>query len=664
MATDAATLSRRLTAYFSSNSGAIFQFLPGLLLWFAFVKLPATAGADQPPQSWEAVLSFAAARHWQWGRDIVFTYGPLGFLTSDYYWGNHFLPVLLWSFGFSLVLTMVLLRFLKRVILPVRILLYVGLPLLTVPRSADLGIDPIYLFAITLFGIAGFPAERPGVPLLIVLGSMLGVLSLVKFTFCLYGVVALLAMTAAHGLRRSLWPAGVVLASSAASFLAAWWLAGQNFSNIGPWFQHSAQIAAGYTPAMSLPPSDPDLVVVALVGLCLAGLLVIHWRGSSGKTLAIAPRIGLLAAGTFLAWKEGLVRADEIHVVTFLLYAFLIAALMPALLGLAREGRPRLVPVTAITLAIGLAPFAMPDPAFVDAMENGALPRLADTFTALVNPVRFKHRLEANLESRRSLVRLPRIAEIVADAPVGVLNYDQDVAILNGFDYRPHPVFQTYSAYTPELQRLNAAFFDSKQAPGYVLWRYGTIGRRFPTLDDGQILLSILGAYQPVIKEGEFVLWKRDASRDSIYTFGSPEETLGSPGQWIPIPAGATWLSIELHETWLGAAGSFFCRASMPTIEVRLEDGRTLAGNLPPGNARAGFVVNPLLVSEADLRLPFSKAGTPLRVTAARVFWDRWCFGGSIRFITQQIQGIPALEYAPDAGNAPVIPAPSPATAP
>ena len=646
IATKVAALGHRWVEPLRNRPGKAVRILLGLLLWLSFIKLPSSTTLDKGPPSWEAVLSFAVAHHLQWGQDIIFTYGPLGFLTSDYYWGNFFWPVLLWSFGFSLLLTVLLVRLLERVILPVRIALYVGLPLLTVPHCADLGIDPIYLFAITIVGITCFPEERPGVAWLVISSSLLGVLSLIKFTFCLYGLFALLTLAAAHLIRRRPGPIGILLGSSLASFIAAWWFAGQHMANIGPWFQHSAQVASGYSSAMSIAPPNSDVVLGILIWLCLTGLLLVHWHGSR-EPLAQTPRICLITAGIFLAWKEGFVRADNVHVVVFLLYAFLMAATMPALLRMSGERRSLSLLLTAATMIFALAPFAMQDSAFVAAIRNDAVPRLGDTFTALFAPARFKHRLETQLESMCLTVRLPQIAAMVGNAPVGVLGCYQDIAILNGFNYRPHPVFQGYSAYSPELQRLNSLFFDSAEAPEYVLWRYETIDRRFPTLDDGQIVLRILNAYSPVAREGDFILWRRNALRDQGYALIRQDEIRGSLGQWMPVPAHATWLKVELDETWFGAVKRFFCRASVPGIDVRLEDGQTKSYRLLPGNALAGFVVNPLLYSEADLVLPFLKEGKPLRVTAVRVYSKKWSFDDSVRFEMEKIEGIPALRCDP-----------------
>jgi hypothetical protein len=339
----------------------------------------------------------------------------------------------------------------------------------------------------------------------------------------------------------------------------------------------------------------------------------------------------------FLAWKEGFVRADY-HVVVFFLYAFLVASTMPALLRVGSKRQFLLLPLTAATLVFAQIPFTLQYTSYLSSIRMGALPKLTDTFTALFAPAEFKRQLEVSLESMRETARLPQIAAMVVDAPLGVLNYNQDVAILNGFNYRPHPVFQNYSAYTPELQSLNLAFFDSEAAPEWILWRFGTIDRRFPTLDDGQIILRILDAYVPVTQEKECILWRRKAPSGRGYSLNRPIEVRSALEQWIPIPNQATWLKLELHETWFGAAREFLCRASVPRLDVRLEDGQTMHYRLPPGYASSGFVVNPLF--------PFFHEGKPVCVTGVRVCsLNRWCFDNAVRVSMQKIEGIPELQF-------------------
>src|SRR5438270_12488854 len=80
--------SRLLSRVSARHVHVLWLAVTSIYLFLCFIKLPVTLRRESPEQSWEAVLSFAAAHHLQWGADVVFTFGPLGFLTSDHYWGN------------------------------------------------------------------------------------------------------------------------------------------------------------------------------------------------------------------------------------------------------------------------------------------------------------------------------------------------------------------------------------------------------------------------------------------------------------------------------------------------------------------------------------------------------------------------------------------------
>jgi len=272
------------------------------------------------------------------------------------------------------------------------------------------------------------------------------------------------------------------------------------------------------------------------------------------------------------------------------------------------------------------------------------LGKRAETVEALFTPGAFKADLGRQLDSMRAGALLPRICAEAAEAPVGVLGYDHDVALLNGLNFRPHPVFQNLCCSSPELQRLNAAFFSSPNAPEYVLWRYRTIDFRFPTLDDGEVVPRVLASYSPVVREGAFVLWKKNPAAGSGYRFGEKKESAVFTEQWVQVPDQPTWMQIELRETWAGAVGRFLCRGAMPFLDVELQDGQLLRYRLPPGNAAAGFLVNPLLRSNEDMTRWFSKPGDVPRVAAVRVHFESGalCFDDAIRIVTREIKGLPA----------------------
>lgn len=645
----------------------IQRWIIGLCVWLSFVKLPVTAERDSPPQSWEAVLSFATAHHLQWGRDIVFTYGPLGFLTSDFYWGNLFWPILLWAAVSALVLTLATLKFLERLTPVARLGFCVVLMLLTTPTGMDLTFDAVYFFAITMLGISCLPSERPGIPWLVATGFVFAVMSLVKFTFLMYCGYTVAAVLAASLLARC-WKKAALLPGSAAGFLLVLWLAaGQRLFGVPGFLLHSFQVASGYSSAMTIKAYSTDARVGILLLLCMSGLTVARWLAAGGGVRRL-DRVALAAAGIFLAWKEGFVRADT-HVFVFFIYGFLFAALNPATLaadsvseGRAETGAPpqftgcmaisrRLVlPLTAASLLLAIAPFSFYRRSFTTIDANEIAPRLADTVTAFSAPGTFRKLLDNDLSLRRNRIRLPRIAAAVGSASVAALNYDQDVAILNGLNYIPQPVFQSYSAYTPELQSLNTAFFESDRAPEFVLWRIRTIDERYPTIDDGSVVLRIMDAYTPVVREQGFVLWRRRVP--APYSLAEPREQTAAFDQWIPVPAEPTWATIELRPSAWGTLKNFLWSYPIIMCDMRLDNGWTVLNRLLPGNAQYGFVLSPLLDNGA-LLYPRDGSHRPPRVIAVHLRCvNQSFFKPTIRVTTRAIRGISAWD-SPNAASQP-----------
>ncbi len=619
-----------------------FRLGAGLLLFFSFLKFPATELMDTPHQSWEAAMAYAVPHHWQWGADAVYTYGPLSFLSLDYYWGYNFAPILVWAILFALVLTVVTVRLLERGDRLLGAGFCVLLPWLTVPRNVDLGLDPIYLFAIAVFGLSCLPTEKPKGATLSILGAMLGLLGLFKFTLLAYCALTLLTVSIAYLARRQIRQPAIFLGNAAGAFLVAWLLLRQHLANLVPWLRYSWQIAAGYPAALAFPPASQQLVFALCAWTALAALAVSCLRNAASRNEEIS-KLLLLAAGVFLAWKESFVQAEQYHVAVFFLFAFLVAMVMHAIFAARPVSNVSLL-LTVAAAGLALAPLLSEGSHFLPAIKQQAGRRAADTFTALFAPTHYKHRLEANLAARRAQMALPELAPMAGDSPTAVLNMDQDFGVLNGFNYVPHPVIQNYSAYTPGLQKLNADFFASDKAPEFLLWRYGTVGNRFPTLDDGQIILTALNAYEPVRLEEPFVLWKRKSGHAEPFRFVPGTNGTVHLDEWIPIPAKPTWLKLEVKRTWRDSVRGFVFQPSFAAIEVRLEDGSTKTFYLVPGSAEAGFLVNPLMNSAADLVLAAAGKKYPTRVVAVRVFSRPGRFVDSVKFSTATIEGVTALD--------------------
>lgn len=705
------TIRERFTSEKLKFARALLAYV---FVWSCLVKLPATGLREWQHDSWEPVMSYALAHHLQWGHDIIFTYGPLGFLATDYYWGNFFWPILIWAAVFALIVTAALVPLLGRLPGAIRLALYAALPLLTVPTCLSLGFESFRILSITLLGIACLQDERPGVLRLVTTGLVFTVLSLTKFTYCVYSACTFIIIATSN--RNTSWRNTAILAgSSLLSLVAICLWSGQSFANIFLHFTRSTQMAAGYSAAMATNPEGFDLAAGIIATLFLVGLASISWLGSSnwrGRT----DRAAIISIAILLSWKQGFVRAD-LHAVAFFVYAFFLAALLPALLNFhwpaesdridsgknnaAQDATALTVPLekprssqallpdlysasnprnethfncirairslfakhvltlTAICMLFSLAYLLFCNKYnknFKAAIRNGLVARNRNTFNAYLRPATYKLELERYLQNLRDEVALPEIRALVGSNPVGAMNLDQEVAILNGLNYVPHPIFENYAAYTPELQRLNSEFFKSQKAPEYLLWHTGSIDGRFPTLDDGEVLLRILHNYSPVIQEKWLLLWKRKSAVGTSYRLLNERECFSSLEKGVPIPAEPTWLRMECNQTLLGAMRGLLWRPSELRLEVQLDDGEIRNYLLLPGNARHGFLISPYLRADFQLieparasgdlpadptALPKIYRGEPRRIVAAKVrAEDDFAYEHSVRFVMQTIDGI------------------------
>ena len=108
---------------------------------------------------------------------------------------------------------------------------------------------------------------------------------------------------------------------------------------------------------------------------------------------------------------------------------------------------------------------------------------------------------------------LPRLCEIVGRASVDVFGQRQVYALLNGLNYRPRPVFQSYAACNAQLMRLNEEFYLSGSAPQYVMFSLERFDHRFPPLADAMLLRLLLSNYVPAGSERDYVLLRAKSAQ-------------------------------------------------------------------------------------------------------------------------------------------------------
>jgi hypothetical protein len=260
--------------------------------------------------SWQAVLEYAAISGFQFGKDIVFTYGPLGYLFTSVSQGDliwqRIVFAIFWSGLVAWTLTAVASRIsgLPKYILIIWFLFF--------PFHGESQV--FFVMAYACFILTEDIRQNKSAAVIFLTSFVL--LSLIKFTFFMGAAAGIAICSAIHAVRRNIGTAIVMVIFPIVVFLAFWLAAGQQLAGLFPWLKGNMELTTGYNEAMALVPKRWVFRLCAAAGTLFFTALVLR-AGSPRLTVRHAGFLLVIALYTFLAWKRGFVRADG-HVFSFI----------------------------------------------------------------------------------------------------------------------------------------------------------------------------------------------------------------------------------------------------------------------------------------------------------------------------------------------------------
>lgn len=443
-------------------------------LLFSLVLAPqssvdATVGLDP---SWQAVSPLAAAQHIPWGSRLVFTYGPLSYLqTTAYYVLDQSLIATAYQFAVVAALFLGITAVLRRRRSPFVSLIEAGgatglAVLFQVGHGGAEGI--MYPEIVTLAALAWLslllldpnPKRSASLSICGVTGAVAGLELMVKFNTGLTLLTVTLATSILLGWRaidRHLF----VLIAFVGTSVVCWLATGQHLSELRPWLFYSKEIFFGYQGAQAIPLAViPGAAILLSIGW-IAALTYWFFRPRTALPRKYLAVVGLVSA---IAIKTAFGRFDIWHFSIFLGLIVVVVTLFSA-----EEIRHRAAWIAATVLvftSIGGIP-ALTNRA------NTALtapPEGLERVITLTFPGLLVHRIEDARARQRDSYGVPRqFLDEIGSRTVHVDPYETSVVWAYNLAWHPAPVFATYSAYTPTLDKLNADTLAN--GPDFVLSR-------------------------------------------------------------------------------------------------------------------------------------------------------------------------------------------------
>lgn len=603
-------------------------FILVLLAFCIFLLLPVdfyykpSKGLDP---SYQIANHLAHQFHLVYGKDFVFTYGPLGILYSRLPIGVPLVVYLLFDLYLLATAFFVLKSIFKLHSGPAALLFILFVLIMNIGTSPD-----VWYIVFLIFYVLAFTRE---VKLSYIIQA--AVLSLLCF-YCKLnlGLMAILVFLAGIGyvvvrreitIRRFLLIVAGYVLFIVVSALAL-------HVNLPGYFRGSLHLIDAYNDAMF---SEQDYMVnylrVALVLLAvfvgMAGYRILRvlfrrdWGSLPSSLLAGGVTLLLL----FTLFKTSFVRADLSHVGQIFRGVLPLAGLLYLY---CRPGVDRWVLGAGcwVILLLSITGMQQLSNNFFawKRMADGAV--LSDKVQMAARYFRELRQYPAALEASNRLYTADNpIKRIVGDAPVDVMTSEISTIYFNGLHYDPRPVVQSYSVYDGYLDSLNYRKYLSADAPEYILFNLTTIDGREPFFDEPRTKLALLARYRVAGKIGEDLLLRKKEGSLGLRMVGVSDTITGRINQDISLPDGMAlhYWKVLLRYNARGKVWRLLYHPPRLRISITLADDEVKEFKAVKPILEDGVLLSRYIESTEDFQLlSLSKGRLSQRIKKIRIITD------------------------------------------
>lgn len=566
-------------------------FLRAVLCVFAFLFfLPTrffsdlTVGLDP---SWQIALQLAFEKPRVFGQDFIFTYGPLGFISTRFPSPSNFWLLLTHDLFiyFTLILIFIsLARRLKSYVSLISLVLVCWLAGNTI-NSLDI---VVVHFAMMLYLL--FEHRDTKKSLYLILAAILSVVIFyVKLNLGLASVMCMIAycisLAATDSIRTSI--IAIVLYTvclwSTSLFIPV---------DIMDYIIASLHIASGYNEGMFL--TQPDKlkylwyalsIVVAYSLTCLSSIKQIF------KNLENLLPIAFVTGFIFIIFKQSFVRADE-HVFTFI--DFISVPIGLACLATSRKLSARLFFPLIVSLAVSI--YIHQSRLSFDYVEyrfEAFQSYLSQMQSYDNSSLREKHASMANLPSE--------FLKEIGSKTVDIIPWDISQLYYYNLNYEPRPVMQSYSAYDEYLDGKNANKYLSDSAPEYLIYALQCTDDRYCFFDETKTKLAMYSNYE-IVKRTEHLLLFKKRKQPFQQSKNPVSKIVGQMNQWIEVPESKNILISKINVSYslMGKLLAIFYKPPKLMIEIELTSGENFTYWSVLPIIKAGIISNRFIESTSD----------------------------------------------------------------
>ena len=559
------------------------------LLSFPCPVIPAAPGLDNSWQWLLNQLAFTTA----FGRDTVFTYGPLGFLVCPQAPLANVLVALGANVCYAIVWGFVLAA-LYRSDKAYHSVSWLLLALTFFPQQ-NMEWRWVSLAVVSCFVPVVVPCVHCRTFMLASGGLVLALVTFMKFSMFVVVAATQVVCLGVMVLRERKWHQTALtwLATSLVVMFAIAFFSFESCRSFLCWVKGSIEIASGYNKYMISPKSVVELTVPFFV---MAIVFFVQMSNASTKRQVLTLWL-VFSPVFFCTTKYALVRQNPFPLF-YLLSIF--CAMSLCALPVARRVMSVLVGVLMAATYVFTLPPAIAFYGFSD-FSFGINPK------GIVETVRLKDSIRKAKEHSLSKVDPHRLPESwkkrIGKDSVTFLPHEFAPAMgVDHYNIVVLPSFQLYSACVPTIDLANALMFRGENAPKWIVctidpsWSGSCIG--CPAT-----WAAVRDCYHVVDEnDGLVFLQRNNDTRSAPVAIGPVQMVVRvRAGEWIDCGGWADRpSSIVWNQTMLGRACTLFLRNTQTYLSLRYEDGSEATVPFPSENLQWPFILSDVAVSESD----------------------------------------------------------------
>jgi len=504
-------------------------------------------------------LSWIALKNLQFGHDIIWSFGPLGyFYTTTFVYPSLWFPPVIYHlfvhsfFIFSIALLTIRLSIKWKDNLFV-ILLMVPLVFITSYRGNQ-DDQLIFSFIIILYLIITNRIGRKyETIILFFVASLLAFESLIKLNMAVASLSVIIIFSSISIFMKESKRALVFSASYIFLVPIFWIMSGQQLTNLPSFASNVLEASSGYNYGLAI--EGPLYQVYAgVIGVVFVIILFIYSVVKKHKNLIIF--ILLNSILLFMAFKHGFVRHD-LHVMNYLFTygVFFLSSYIIFKYDTKRiaPDKKRILLLSLLFVGAILYVVAMdviwPGPTLPDITTT--IPAWGEVYPLIFDESYQIQKTESKKNGLRDFHQLDKeTVDFIGNKTMDVIPWDFSVPWSYDFNWSPRPLVVSFIVFSAHLDKLNAQHFLDDEAPEIITYSYKSVDGRYPLFDEPLTFKAILENYQLVNTSGEFALLSHSPKERILgmeEDLGITEVKFGEPIKIPKYDKGYVFADIELE---------------------------------------------------------------------------------------------------------------------